>query len=135
MIDPAKPVRFKGDPRAVRVVGTMPSGTLLVVSTYSMAADASDWWLSPWLFHPEGARLTVEGRIVNDRNSPVLENKPVISSGFYPLRTHGGGGAEPYGRGMSSLSGVWDDYGTAKFALELVCEDGKPKEAKIHVRS
>jgi hypothetical protein len=122
VIDASKPVRFRmPDMRIVRKVGVTSNGDLLVEVENEIMRFRTD----------NGRERGRE----SDTMRPILVNEVVTSSGFYPLRTHGGGGAEPYGRGMSSLSGVWDDYGTAKFALELVCEDGKPKEAKIHVRS
>lgn len=60
----------------------------------------------------------------------VIENAPVIDRGFYPLDYRGA----PFGRGLVLLPLVWSEHPDATHAVEIVREDGKPKEVHLHVR-
>ena len=119
MVDPTKPLRFKNDPRPVTLIGTMPNGDIVVVSTY----DGGNLWPAPEVFDP------VTG-IARRGFALALENAPVVKSGFFALD----GGGDMYGRGFIKLDFAKEEHPSAKHFLEIIREDGIPIDAKVHAR-
>ena len=125
MIDPKKPLRFRmPDMRPVKLVGVMPNGDIVVVTTMSSGENATDWCARPIIYDPQGRMRN------GDAFTPVLVNDVVVDSGFYPLASSGA----PVGRGLIALPMAMSDYPDVEHFLEIVRHDGVPKEAKIHAR-
>lgn len=122
VIDPAKPIRFKRDiDRPITLVGTMPSGDLVVTSTYATGAP----WEYPVVFDKNtGAAKKVGCNL-------EIENAPVVTSGFYPLDTRN---STTGARGLISLDLAKHEYPNTKFYVEIISTDNVPTEAKIHAR-
>lgn len=120
MIDPKKPIRFKGDVnRPCTLVGVRSNGTILIDSVYGNG----DLWGQPEAFTPEGAAITIGCSL-------QIENAPTLESGFYPLDKHG----SPYGRGLISLHMAKGDYPGPTHFIEIVRTNGVPDRAVIHAR-
>jgi hypothetical protein len=127
-IDPTRPLRIKGDSRRkVHTVGFVQNNP----NARRRFMIAVQWgegsgWNQPIELDPETGRVP---RGQTEGSALEFENVPEVTSGFYPLSPRRGG---PYGRGMTMLEGALADYPDAIAILEIIYEDDKPKEAKIH---
>lgn len=127
-IDHTRPLRIKGDPtRGVHVVGFIQKNpndpARFMVSTQYAPGQG---WSEPYEIEISTGRVPAN---VVPGSALEFENVPEVTSGFYPLSPRRGG---PYGRGMTMLEGARSDYPDAIAVLEIIYEDDKPKEAKIH---
>ncbi|MET0375934.1 MAG: hypothetical protein ABW128_16970 [Rhizorhabdus sp.] len=137
LVDPNKPLRFRmPDMRPVKLVGVLPNGNMLIVSTYGESPDSTDWWPTPWIINQHGERMATGGKYpLNDPFQARVVNDVVVTRGFYPMFKHANGCGPDRGRGLISASAAFSEYETAAYCVEIVCHDGVPKEAHIHARS
>lgn len=127
-LDWKKPLRFKDAPDYLTlkvidhayIVNELGAVLLLKVSQPNHADVLI-------LRHQTGAPLTP-----NDAYGDlIIENAPVVESGFYPINN----GSPSSARGLISLSLALDEYPSHKYFIEVVRQDGKPKEVRLHVRT
>lgn len=121
MIDPKKPVRFRmPDMRPAKLVGSMPNGDLIIATTTSPGANATDWCSVPMIFDQNGRQRG------SDCFMPVLVNE-VKTTKMY-LRVNGS---------LSHLKVETSAHsappsGDAVAAVELVMEDGIVVSASLY---
>ena len=122
LIDPNRPIRFARDhDRPITKVGVMPDGNIVATSVYGDERP----WETPIVFDKN------TGYSLDPSRTLQIENAPVVSSGFYPLRA---GRQGFYGRGLVTLDLVAHDYPEAEAYVEVIYTDNKPTGAKFHAK-